>query len=101
MPAFGRTRDPEGTRARLVENALHETHAHCRTSLAVNSGPTDLGLLAELTLDGRSDDAPLAQHRRRRPAAFDEARRLRDLLFEQIFLAITGCFSPYAATGQD
>ena len=27
-PAEGRTRDPEGTRARLVENAFREIHAH-------------------------------------------------------------------------
>ncbi len=27
-PALGRTRDPEGTRALLVENAFHEIHAH-------------------------------------------------------------------------
>ena len=27
-PARGRTRDPEGTRARLVENAFREIHAH-------------------------------------------------------------------------
>ncbi len=27
-PALGRTRDPEATRARLVENAFREIHAH-------------------------------------------------------------------------
>ncbi len=27
-PTLGRTRDPEGTRALLVENAFHEIHAH-------------------------------------------------------------------------
>jgi len=44
-PAQGRTRDPEGTRAILVENAFHEIHAHgyAGASLArilANSGVT-------------------------------------------------------------